>query len=97
MTRKCTNQTLALKTCAIPIGIFIFYVWSDAPTHVLFIVGPLLAFFAWSNYRRRSTLTQKEDGTYVWIEWHGGCRSSETDPSKPGGDWDSEDGGDGGD
>ena len=97
MTCKRTTLNLVLRACAIPIGGFLFYVWSDAPDTALMIVGPLLAFYAWSDFRKRSTLTQTEDGTYVWIEWHGGVGSSETDPSEPGGEWDSDGDGDGGD
>lgn len=34
---------------------------------------------------------------YVWVEWHGGERCSDTDPSEPGGEWDIDGDGDGGD
>ncbi|GGX54094.1 hypothetical protein GCM10007385_22860 [Tateyamaria omphalii] len=60
------------------------------------LVGLFLAFQAWADFRRRSTLHQRDDGIYVWVEWHGGTRCSATDPSEPGGEWDSDGDGDGG-
>ncbi|WP_299923132.1 hypothetical protein [uncultured Pelagimonas sp.] len=60
----------------------------------------VIAIFAFSIYRdrvRRKTLRQDADGTYVWVEWHGGERRSDTDPSDPGGEWDNDGDGDGGD
>ena len=56
-----------------------------------------LLFIAYRNRVRRKTLHQRDDGTYVWIEWHGGERCSDTDPTASGGAWDSDGGGDGGD
>ncbi len=72
------------------------YLATDSAIEFAFIAA-FLAFGAYRNHRRRSTLRQRDDGTYVWIEWHGGERCSDTDPSEPGGDWDSEGDGDGGD
>ena len=58
-------------------------------------------FVIFEIYRRRvrtKSLRQKDNGMYVWVEWHGGERSSWDDPSALGGEWDSEcDGGGGGD
>jgi hypothetical protein len=56
-----------------------------------------LAFQIYRNQARKRSLQQREDGTYIWVEWHGGVRTSDTDPSEPGGAWDDADGaGDGG-
>ena len=57
----------------------------------------IIAFHVYRNRVRRSTLHRREDGIYVWVEWHGGERCSVIDPSAPGGAWDSEGDGDGGD
>jgi len=66
-----------------------------------FLIGAIIlgvAFSVFSTTRRHMTLRREPDGSYTWTEWHGGRRSSDTDPSAPGGDWDSDgDGGDGGD
>ncbi|MBO9397559.1 hypothetical protein J7400_12800 [Shimia sp. R9_2] len=56
-----------------------------------------IAFSLYQNRVRRKSLRRQEDGLYVWIEWHGGERSSYTDPSAAGGAWDSDGDGDGGD
>ncbi len=58
----------------------------------------VIIFVAFSFYRnrvRRTSLRQREDGLYAWVEWHGGERWSDTDPSAPGGLWASEADGDG--
>lgn len=47
----------------------------------------LLIFFVYRDEKRRRSLRQREDGTYVWAEWHGGQRTSERDPTAPGGQW----------
>ncbi len=70
--------------------------WVFDPFQCLFVIG-FIAFSIYRNRVRQKTLRQREDGTYVWIEWHGGERCSNTDPSAPGGDWDSDGDGDGGD
>ena len=56
-----------------------------------------VAFSIYRDRVRRKTLRQRDDGTYVRIELHGGERCSDTDPSEPGGEWDSDGDGDGGD
>lgn len=61
------------------------------------LVAAVLAFTFYRNRVRRKSLRKRDDGMYVWIEWHGGERSSLQDPSAPGGDWDSDGDGDGGD
>lgn len=77
--------------------------WSSENGLQLSILGAVLvvAVFAFSIYRdrvRRKSLRRREDGVYVWLEWHGGERSSVRDPSEQGGAWDSDGdgGGDGG-
>ncbi|MCC1494779.1 hypothetical protein [Cognatishimia sp. F0-27] len=65
----------------------------DLAGHFLFSAVLILGF--WSDARRRRTLRRTETGGYVWIEWHGGERYSDHDPSAPGGAWDGD--GDGGD
>ena len=61
------------------------------------LVAAVIAFTMYRNRVRRKSLHKRDDGMYVWIEWHGGERSSLQDPSEPGGDWDSDGDGDGGD
>lgn len=61
------------------------------------LVAAVLAFIVYRNRVRRKSLHKRDDGVYVWIEWHGGERTSYRDPSEPGGDWDSDSDGDGGD
>ena len=61
------------------------------------LIAVLVAFSVYPNRVGRKTLRQRGDGTYGWIEWHGGERCSDTDPSEPGGEWDSDGDGDGGD
>ncbi|WP_299552317.1 hypothetical protein [uncultured Tateyamaria sp.] len=61
------------------------------------IVCACVAFSVWRNRVRRRSLRQREDGMYVWVEWHGGERCSLDDPAAPGGAWDSEGDGGGGD
>lgn len=66
------------------------------PAGFLLFFG-LIAFEIYRNRVRRRSLRRRCDGVYVWIEWHGGERCSDKDPTAPGGDWDSDtDGGDGG-
>ncbi|MEP5731115.1 MAG: hypothetical protein ABJL67_17295 [Sulfitobacter sp.] len=60
---------------------------------IVLVVG----FQMYRSRVRKSSLRQREDGVYVWIEWHGGERSSICDPSLPGGEWDSDGDCDGGD
>jgi hypothetical protein len=67
--------------------------------NVLFaFVVALIAFYVYRGYVRRRSLHRRDDGTYVWVEWHGGEMTSSCDPSAPGGAWDSggDSGGDGG-
>lgn len=67
---------------------------------ICFIFLAAFIIFAFHSDRvRRKTLRKREDGTYVWFEWYGGQRTSEYDPSRPGGEWygDTDGGGDGGD
>ena len=54
----------------------------------------MLLFNIWRFFIRHRSLRRREDGLYESTEWHLGQRSSEEDPSQPGGDWAS--GGDGG-
>ncbi len=55
-----------------------------------------IGFVFYRNRVRRSSLHRREDGVYVWVEWHGGERTSLQDPSETGGAWDSDGDGDGG-
>ncbi|MFQ1699881.1 hypothetical protein ACJ5NV_04720 [Loktanella agnita] len=61
------------------------------------LVVAVVVFHIYRGRVRRRSLHREADGTYVWIEWHGGERRSETDPAAPGGAWDSDGDGDGGD
>lgn len=61
------------------------------------LIAVVVAFTIYRNRVRRKSLHRRDDGVYVWIEWHGGKRTSLQDPSEPGGDWDSDGDGDGGD
>lgn len=61
------------------------------------LVIAVVAFNIYRNRVRRKSLSRREDGVYVWIEWHGGERTSLKDPSEQGGDWDNDGDGDGGD
>ncbi len=70
--------------------------WLFDPIQCGFVIA-FIAFSILRNHVRRKTLRQENDGTYVWVEWHGGERRSPTDPSEPGGEWDSDGDGDGGD
>ena len=70
--------------------------WIFDPFQCALIVM-VIAFQIYRTRMRKRTLGRREDGMYVWIEWHGGERSSPCDPSAPGGEWDSECDGDGGD
>lgn len=70
--------------------------WVFEPVGCVLFVA-MLAFSLYRNHVRKTSLRQREDGTYIWIEWHGGERTSVTDPSAPGGDWDCDGDGDGGD
>ena len=57
---------------------------------------PVIAVLSFGIYRdrvRRKTLRRRDDGVYIWVEWHGGERSSRENPTE---DWDSEGDGDGG-
>ncbi|WP_147126282.1 hypothetical protein [Shimia ponticola] len=59
------------------------------------LMAVFMVFGWYRNKVRRDSLHQREDGVYVWVEWHGGERTSICDPTE---EWDSEgDGGDGGD
>lgn len=65
------------------------------------ILGVLLflaitAFVFYRNRVRRRSLHRRDDGVYVWTDWHGGTCTSRNDPSRPGGEWDGDSGGDGG-
>ena len=57
--------------------------------YLIAIVLAVIAFGIWRNRTRHRSLRRREDGKYVWVEWHGGERSSFKDPRAPGGDWDS--------
>ena len=71
--------------------------WEFDPVVAVLVCAYLVYTIIRDTVRKR-TLRQTDDGTYVWIEWHGGERCSDTDPSEAGGLWDSEGGdGDGGD
>ena len=70
--------------------------WVFDPLQCALLIG-FIAFAIYRDHIRRKTLRQLDDGTYLWVEWHGGERRSDTDPSEPGGDWDSDGDGDGGD
>ena len=67
----------------------------NPPEAALFLAA--IVFGIYRDHIRRKTLYQRDDGTYVWVEWHGGERCSDTDPSEAGGLWDSDGDGDGGD
>jgi len=85
-----------LREAIIPILFLGFMALTGAPLIMMALFAFMMLFDAWAAYRRRSSLHQREDGVYVWIEWHGGQRCSDTDPSEPGGEWDSDsDDGDG--
>lgn len=60
-----------------------------------FILLTGIAFIIWRNRVRRQSLCQRDDGWYVWVEWHGGERCASRRPAEPGGDWNGD--GDGGD
>ncbi|MEM9342830.1 MAG: hypothetical protein AAGA87_07275 [Pseudomonadota bacterium] len=68
--------------------------WVFENFQLIFFFG-FIAFSIYRNMIRQKTLRQQDDGTYVWIEWHGGVRCSNTDPSAPGGEWDSDEDSDG--
>ena len=70
--------------------------WVFDPLQCAIMVG-IIAFLIYRDRVRRKTLRRRDDGSYVWIEWHGGERCSDIDPSTPGGAWDSDGDGDGGD
>jgi hypothetical protein len=61
------------------------------------LVTAVIAFTVYRNRVRRKSLRKRDDGTYIWLEWHGGERTSHRDPSEKGGEWDSDGDGDGGD
>lgn len=50
----------------------------------------VIAVVKYADFIRQRTLRRTDTGTYVWIEWHGGTRSSARDPRDPGGAWDSD-------
>ena len=62
------------------------------------LIAAVIAFTLYRRHIRRKSLHRRDDGTYVWTEWHGGEKTSHRDPSEKGGDWDSggDAGGDGG-
>lgn len=60
------------------------------------IIGIATIFGFYVYWVRRKSLHQREDGTYVWRDWHGGECTSIEDPSALGGEWDSGSDGDGG-
>jgi len=72
--------------------------WVFDPIQCVLVII-FVAFVFYCNRVRRASLRQREDGLYVWVEWHGGERWSYDDPSAPGGLWESEaeSDGDGGD
>lgn len=70
--------------------------WVFDPLQCALVIA-VIAFNIYRHRVRTRSLRQRQDGVYVWIEWHGGERQSLTDPSEPGGEWDSEGDGDGGD
>lgn len=57
------------------------------------LVAIFVIFYIYRHRVRTKSLHQRDNGLYVWVEWHGGQRSSLDDPSAPGGAWDC--GGDG--
>ncbi|MEP3846561.1 MAG: hypothetical protein ABJM43_14605 [Paracoccaceae bacterium] len=66
--------------------------WVFDPSMCVLVVLAV-GFQVYRSRVRKSSLHQREDGVYVWIEWHGAERSSICDPSLPGGEGDC-DGGD---
>lgn len=66
--------------------------WIKPPPLITLILVLIVTFNLCRDGLQRGTLRQDETGVYAWIEWHGGERRSCTDPSEPGGAWDSEGG-----
>ena len=97
MTSNRSDHTFSARQ-VLPYALFLTFAYAFTDSFTEFtLVATISLFGLYRDHRRRSTLRQREDGVYVWIEWHGGERCSDTDPSEPGGDWDSEGDGDGGD
>ena len=92
MTSNCSDPWLLPRLSFFPAIIFAIAWLSQTPPFMMGVIGVILAFETYRDYRRRSTLRKREDGVYVWIEWHGGESSAPTDPTD---DWDSEGNGDG--
>jgi len=99
MTSNRSTLKLLQRTTVFPCLIIAYLlIFSEAPVIYVGLISLYMAFHSWRDFRRRSTLRQREDGTYVWINWDGSEACAITDPSAPGGEWDGEDdGGDGGD
>lgn len=66
--------------------------WSSAEIWLAGSLGAILVaaaiiFYLYRENLRRKSLRQREDGMFIWLEWHGGEGRSYQDPSKPGGAW----------
>lgn len=99
MAHTRSNLGLGLQMAIGPMFLLGIMIFTGMPPILTGVVTLAMAFYAWSEFRKRSTLRRRDDGVYVWIEWYGFERTSVTDPSKPGGAWDcdGDGGGDGGD
>ena len=73
--------------------------WEISPFSpaILVLLALFIVFNIYKDKARRKSLRRRSDGAYVWVEWHGGERSSPEDPSQPGGEWDGDCDGDDGD
>lgn len=87
MGRTRAHLELQLQFVVGPILFLGVMVSIGAPAILVCGFGFWLAFHAWSDFRKRSTLRQRADGVYVWSDWQGKERWSVTDPSAPGGEW----------
>lgn len=54
--------------------------------HLFYLASRFHYFCNYCDRVRHNTLRKREDGTYVWTEWHGGQRTSDKDPSRLGGE-----------
>ena len=54
------------------------------------IVVGIISFIIWDvrrNKKRRDSLRQSSDGTFIWIDFDGSERRSDTHPDEEGGEW----------
>jgi len=75
-----------------------FAIWMSEISAGVWIVISVLGLIVFMLYRenaRHRSLHRREDGMFVWTEWHGKECESLVDPSGPGGAWSSGDGGGG--